>query len=540
MPVALVRPDEVEVTGVTGVAQVRHREGVDGEDELDRAHHGCVLGEHRCGRAVGQRHAVADEAAIVEFLGEVAAVGEVGRAVGGVGEQAVVAPLPDEAAVDDRVRVDHRLVAVDTAGAVAHGVHVLAHDHGAVEQLRRRAVDARPVVADAGGQVLELLDRRVHPRIEVGVGTGVVALVVHRTARVAPVDPFAHRGEVHPRPGFVAQRPGNDARVVLVALDHALDPVEVAVAPSRVVTGVAHPVEHAEAVGLDVALVDHPEAELVGKVEQGGVWRVVAGADRVQVSPLHQHQVAAGLFCVEHPATGAVELVTVHPAQPQPAAVHEPGVAVDPDPTEPDPHRHGLRCVEHLDVVATRNVGAPRLHRANVDAVGGPVQRGIEAEVCTGDPNGVAAANLGKQGTAPRGGVVVGAQPHVVQSGRRARKQGDLAEDARQPPLVLVLDVAHRRPLVDPHVQQVLAHPEFRRDIEFLRQAAAPDDAHLDAVEVHDRDRIHPGEAQHRTATVGHEPVRNVEAPPVVAGRVGVRHERRLDREREDNVGVDR
>ena len=69
-----------------------------------------------------------------------------------------------------------------------------------------------------------------------------------------------------------------------------LDPVEVHLAPVGVVGGVAHPAVRLEAVGLEVALVDHPEAELVGEVEQRRVRRVVARADRVEVVPLHEQQ----------------------------------------------------------------------------------------------------------------------------------------------------------------------------------------------------------------------------------------------------------
>ena len=307
----------------------------------------------------------------MELLTEITAIGEVGSAVGGVREQAVVPPLPDEAAMDHRVRVDHRLIAGNATRAIAHGVQVLAHDHRAIQQHRRRPLDAGTVVADSGAQVLELFGRRVHPGVQVGVVTGVVALVVHRTAGVAGVDPGAHRCEVHPGPGLVAQRPGDDAGMVLVALDHALDAIEVAVAPGGVITGVAGPVDHPETVGLDVALVDHPEAELVGEVEEGRVRRVMAGTDRVQVVPLHQHQVAAGLLGIEDPAGRPVELVTVHATQPQPASVHQPRAAVDLDAAEPDPELHGLCGVEDLDLVEPRHVGAPRLHRAHLQALDG-------------------------------------------------------------------------------------------------------------------------------------------------------------------------
>ncbi|MDI2023489.1 hypothetical protein PJL18_04037 [Paenarthrobacter nicotinovorans] len=66
----------------------------------------------------------------MHYLAEVPAVGEEFRAIGGGGPDAVVPPLPDEAAVQPGVTVHQVLVLVDRARAVAHGVHILAQDEG--------------------------------------------------------------------------------------------------------------------------------------------------------------------------------------------------------------------------------------------------------------------------------------------------------------------------------------------------------------------------------------------------------------------------
>ncbi len=204
----------------------------------------------------------------------------------------------------------------------------------------------------------------------------VVVLVVHRTPRVAPVDPRGHGGEVAARPRLVAERPGDDAGVVLVALDHAARPVEVHLAPVGVVGRVAHPAVRLEAVGLEVALVDDPEAELVGEVEQRRVRRVVARADRVEVVPLHEQHRLAHPVGVEHPTVDRVEVVPVDAAEPHAASVHQPGIPVDLDAAEPRAHRDGLGRVGDLDLVEARRVRAPGVDRADVEGVGrGGVRR---------------------------------------------------------------------------------------------------------------------------------------------------------------------
>src|SRR5258708_14124176 len=74
-----------------------------------------------------------DEIAVVPRLAEVTAVGEVvlglpagtgGTALG----DSVVDPLPDEAALQPRMRLDQLLIIGQAPGTVALGVGVLAHD----------------------------------------------------------------------------------------------------------------------------------------------------------------------------------------------------------------------------------------------------------------------------------------------------------------------------------------------------------------------------------------------------------------------------
>ena len=121
------------------------------------------------------------------------------------------------------------------------------------------------------------------------------------------------------------------------------DAVEVRLAPRRVVARIADPAELVEAVRLQVAFEDHPEAEFVGQVEQPGMRRVVAGADRVDVEPLHAGQVRAGVLLVEDAAALGMGLVAVHPVEDDAAAVDQEPVAADLDRAETHPQRDALR-----------------------------------------------------------------------------------------------------------------------------------------------------------------------------------------------------
>ncbi len=442
------------------------------------------------------------------------------------------------------------VVGADAAGPVAHRVHVLAEHQrlGAhPDRLggRVQVADEAGVGADRG----RLGVVRVHPRVEVGVGGAVVALVVHGAAGVAPVHPLGHGRQVAARPGLVAEGPHDDARVVQVALDGALDAVEVGLGPRRVVARVARPVVEDEAVGLEVALEHDPEAELVGEVEQAGVRRVVAGADGVDVRALHGDEVLAGELLVEHPPTDRVGLVAVHAAEDQPVAVHQEAVAHDAHVTEPQPQAHRLPGRAHGGRVEAGRLGGPRLDPADVEGaeLGRAREGALHAELghADGDRVGVLAGDQARvQRAAPRRparGGVRGVQPDLVQRTPGTGEQGDRAEDAGQPPLVLVLDVARGRPLVDADGQHVRARPQRVGDVELLHQAAALADADLHAVQPDAVERLDAVEADQRPGppTVV-DPAGRLERAPVVAGRVVVGHVRRVEREGVLHVGVRR
>jgi len=243
-------------------------------------------------------------------------------------------------------------------------------------------------------------------------------------------------------------------------------------------------------------------------------------------------------------AVVGIELVPVHPAQPQRTTVDQPSVAGDLDPAEAHVQRHGFGGVDHLELVPPRLVTTPRVHRPDVDH--SDLRRRVESQfhpqVRAADPHRVGGRlhpKLRVEAAASGLRVEVRPQPHVVQAARRTPFQAHLAEDAGEPPLVLVLDVAPGRPLVDAQVQQVASRTQAGGDVQLLAEPAAADHADLGPVEGRDRERLDPVGAQQQPGAV--EPAfGDLEPDPMVAGGVGVRHERWLHRERVHHVGVDR
>ena len=293
--------------------------------------------------------------------------------------------------------------------------------------------------------------------------------------------------------------------------------------------------------GLQIALVDHPEAELVGKIEHPRVRWIVAGPDGVDPGSLHHDQVGPGVLLVEHPTPIGMGLVPVHPAEDHLAAVDlrmSPSISTVRKPSRM------LTTSRPLEVtVAWYSLGDSALHGST-----GPTGIGARSPAAA---RRLADAQLGDRrpapGTRPRrarsGGSsaahavgVVGPQPEVVDRATRAAQQGDVAEDARQPPLVLVLQIAHRRPLVDPDDDHVRAG----------RTASVTSNSCTSRLPLPTPiscRSARPGRPTRRRRSAtgsGPRPSRAARNPPMIPGRVLVRDMRRVDRKRVLHIGVDR
>ncbi len=521
--VHLVRPLQREPGQIGEVVPIDQAYGAVGAValEADRLDDLLVLDQTRGRRPVGEDQPVADEVAVVQFLAEVAAVGVAQLGVA----DAVVDPLPDEAALEPLVPFEQLLVVGESARTVAHGVGVLALDEGEFAPFAGAAVQAPP-------DPLDLVVEGVHPRVHIRVPAVPVALVVHQAVGVAATDPLRHRGQAAPGAGLVAQRPEDHRRMVLVPLDHPGRAVQQGRGPAVVVDGVVAPVLLGEAVGLQIALVDDPQAQLVAEIQEGGVRRVVGGADRVEVVPLHQQHVLAHGRQVQRAAVLRVPLVPVDALEEERRAVDLDQAVFEHDRAEADPERDPLALGGQHPVVQPGRLGGPRLHRHRRRLPG----REVETQLRHGHP--ALGRRVHPQRARAPDMVVGGVHEEVADGARRAVQQGDVAEDAGQPPLVLVLQVRARGPLVDPDGQHIAARLQQVPDRELVRQPGALELAQLGAVQPDPGAGLHAVEADRRVPVRG--PVLGeVEAAQVVAGGVVRRDVRRVHREGVEVVGVD-
>ena len=197
--------DEVAQVGVvTAVLDLAPPEVGDvGPVHGDRFEHLLQLGQRRFERAVGEHQAVVGERSVVGLVTEVAAVGPEAAPVGQWPTQALVDPVPHEAASQAGMPANGVPVLDEVAGGVAHRVRVLAHDH-------------RPVV-DPIRFGDERVDARVHRSDHVDARCVAGRVVVDGTTRIVAVHPGRRRVVGGPVAALVAERPDDHARVVAIS-----------------------------------------------------------------------------------------------------------------------------------------------------------------------------------------------------------------------------------------------------------------------------------------------------------------------------------
>ena len=527
----------------------------DGDGPIHPGH----LAHRRVRLQVGGHQAVGDEVAVVGCVAELAAVGEAHPAVGQPLAQAVVLPLPQEAALQAGGGGDRVPIVGERAVAVAHRVAVLAHD-------QRPRADARlPVLADG-------VDRGVHGTHHICRRQAAVvpplgphgALVVQRPRRVATPDPPRERSMVRAVAAFVAQAPQDHRRVVPVALHHPGTPVDPRRPVSRIVT------EAAEVrVALDVGLVHQIEAEFVAEVIEGVVVGIVRRADRADVVGPHQREVGPHIVEVDRLAPVGVVVVAVHSEDPDRLAVHQQLPVAHLDAPDADvlglnvghesarvdqlrghrvpPGGLGAPCLGAGDIpvrgyfearepvwpgVLLRNRLTDRgtdLLAAGVPQCGPhrPARRRSPAEVDHG--SGIDRPDRGER-------IERGGDGQVGEVDIGARLDPDGAVQARHPPLILVLDVAVGAVPHDHDRQLVAIGHQERPHVVFAGKAAVgavPDEP---AVHVDGMHALGPRDVQHGPAL--HPAGRHREGAAINPGRVPLRQPGRRTIERHLDVGV--
>ena len=399
---------------------------------------------------------------------------------------------------------------------------------------------------------VDFLEGGVHPRVDVGVLHRVVALVVDdRAPASAFVNPACACGQVCAGARFVAQAPAEDRGVVLVSLEGAGGAIQIGLDPARVVGGVVDPLPRAfESVRLNISLEHDPQSDLVGKVEQARVRRVVGGSNRVDAHRFHEGQVLPGPPLVEDAPLVGANLVAIDPVERQGRAVGPEDAVDDVDASEAHPQaspRVGTALHEHAHAVEYRILGAPRTHDSHLDALAAVAPVGASTQV---DAVGVTALDLEARregvvhgcedprldGREAHPALVVGVDPQIVEASGSEVAKAHGAEDAREPPLVLVLQVGTGTKLVDPHRERVVSGSYHVGDVEFVgepRTSRHPDPAAVDPDAGLAFDAIETQGDESRVPPCGKR-----EAAAVVADGVRLRREWWVNREGKVDVRV--
>ena len=304
---------------------------------------------------------------------------------------------------------------------------------------------------------------------------------------------------------------------------------------------------------FDVAFEHDPQADLVGQVEQAGVGRVVGGTDRVDSHGLHEGEVLARPGLVKHAPLGGAHLVTVNPVEGQGLAVGHEDAVLDGHATEADAQAPlpRVEAAHTLDADARLVEGwvlrTPRAHAAHFDAAAAvatvlaPLERAgerpeaVDAEM-PGQMSFLGTEHPGFDGHITHPGLVVGVDPQVFDGAGSEAAQAHRAENARQPPLVLILEVGAGAELVHAHGDRIDAGVHGLGHVELVGEARTASHADPRAVHPHGGLTFNAVKTQANVATlpVGGE----FEGAAVVADGVVVGRERRVDREGEVDVGV--
>ena len=283
-------PAELQLMERDEVIPIGDAELVADPSDFDRLDNLLVLDQTGGWLPVGEHETVADEVAVIWDIAEITAVGEPLTTIGRALPDAVVAPFPDATAHDPVVLVERIFpILGQSAGAVTHRVSVFA-----LQERLARVAGAGPVETFANVFIRAFADGdaffqpRIHPAIHVGDLHVVVTFVMNRAARIERAGEVGHGRQVAAKTSFVAQRPEDDAGMVLVAVNRAFHPIDTCAFPARVVRWIAGPVFlQAEPVRLEIAFVDDVKAILIAQVEEARVVGVMRGANRVDIVLLH-------------------------------------------------------------------------------------------------------------------------------------------------------------------------------------------------------------------------------------------------------------
>ena len=286
--------------------------------------------------------------------------------------------------------------------------------------------------------------------------------------------------------------------------------------------------------------------------------RVVAAADRVEIRRLDHRDVAQHPFAGDRPAAPGIELVPVHSVQLDRSAVEEELPVAHLDRTETGPE---MADVENPvpaaqcdgDGVQLRRFGAPPLrsrYRCCQRTSAGRLRRNRAGRITHDE--------FERQGAVPpldlhlgtdRSRFRVGRHRGVGDENLRRGVGEDAAENAGEPPEILIFQITCARIFVTLRRDDVFSGADQSRHVEFGRShriLAVPGE---NAVDPEPEGGLHPGEVQHDAAAA--PLLRQHEAAAETAGRIALcpggpvfrrfsHHMRRVAVERIGDVAVNR
>ena len=299
--------------------------------------------------------------------------------------QRMVTPLPHEAS--SMARMAHLLgVSSSPARAGPHRMKVLAHDVGsAANTFFRGVIHSRTCMAwdsNIGMQIRvikhcgDFFKRRIHPRVDIDILHGMVALVVDNPTSMGTfVEPTRGLCQVTSRSRFVPQAPAENTGMILVAFKGTFGAVKVGGFPPWIIGGVINPrTITLKTVSFNIPLEHDPQANFIGQIKKARMRRVMGCSDRVNTHRLHEFKISACKFFAEYSPFVGANFMAIDTIKRQGLPIGMQNTINDFDPSEAEAQVALFRkaaalphCL-HARNVEFRRLRTPRLDSSEADS----------------------------------------------------------------------------------------------------------------------------------------------------------------------------
>ena len=303
--------------------------------------------------SVGINETVNTEVAVVGHITKVTAVGVARLTVStGFERNRVIGKFPDTAAEELIGCPDQIPVFAQIAGAVTHCMAVFAHEVGLCVVALFKAFFQN---MNAGIHITADIDCR-----EVFV-VFLDFAVVNQTGIILRTEIIAHRDMVLTPAGFVAERPEDDGRMVLIALIHQACTVNICFLPVGMLGQETPVVVDLTAVCFDVCLVTDKQTVFIAQLIEARIVRIVRGTDHVDVVTLHDHQIFTDMFERRCMTENRMAVVTVDTAALDLLTVDVNDLILDLNLADTDIDRDIFVASMQHDAIQIRCFVAPKL-----------------------------------------------------------------------------------------------------------------------------------------------------------------------------------